>query len=57
MSANPSGLQDWVRKDASVNEDKIIGFAGNTGAPSSPVGDPHLLQAFYRNPDHIDGGP
>ena len=57
MPAHPSGLQDWVRKGASVNEDKIIGFAGNTGDPSIPAGDPYLHQAFYRNPDYIDGGP
>jgi murein DD-endopeptidase MepM/ murein hydrolase activator NlpD len=57
MSAHLSGLQDWVRRGASVNEDKIIGFAGNTGAPSIPVGDPHLHQAFYRNPSYVDGAP
>ena len=57
MSAHLSGLQDWVRRGASVNEDKIIGFAGNTGAPSIPVGDPHLHQAFYRNPSYVGGAP
>ena len=56
MSARLSGLQDWVRKGASVNEDKIIGFAGNTGDPSIPVGDSHLHQAFYLNPSFIDAG-
>ncbi len=57
MSAHLNGLQDWVRAGASVNEDKIIGFAGNTGDPSIPVGDPHLHQAFYRNPTFVDGKP
>ena len=58
MSAHLNGLHDWVRRGASVNEDKILGFAGNTGAPSIPVGDPHLHQAFYRNPTFLgDGSP
>jgi murein DD-endopeptidase MepM/ murein hydrolase activator NlpD len=57
MSAHLNGLRDWVRKGASVNEDKIIGFAGNTGAPDIPVGKPHLHQAFYRNPSYLDGAP
>ena len=57
MSAHLNGLRDWVRKGAPVNEDKIIGFAGNTGDPSIPVGDPHLHQAFYRNPTFVAGKP
>ncbi len=57
MSAHLNGLQDWVRKGASVNEDRVMGFAGNTGDPSIPVGDPHLHQAFYRNPSYFDGAP
>jgi hypothetical protein len=57
MSAHLNGVQDWVRKGASVNEDRVMGFAGNTGDPSIPVGDPHLHQAFYRNPELVDGAP
>ena len=56
MSAHLNALRDGVRRGASVNEDKIIGYAGNTGAPSIPVGDPHLHQAFYRNPAFLDDG-
>jgi murein DD-endopeptidase MepM/ murein hydrolase activator NlpD len=57
MSAHLNGLNDWVRPGAAVNEDRIIGFAGNTGDPSIPVGDPHLHQAFYRNPTMVSGKP
>lgn len=58
MSAHLSGLNNGVRRGAPVNEDKIIGFAGNTGDPSIPVGLPHLHQAFYRNPAFLnDGSP
>ena len=55
MSAHLNGLN--VSKGDRVNEDKIIGFAGNTGDPSIPVGKPHLHQAFYRNPELVDGAP
>ena len=55
MSAHLNSLN--VSKGDRVSEDKIIGFAGNTGAPSIPVGDPHLHQAFYRNPSQVDGAP
>ncbi len=54
MSAHLDGLN--VSKGAKVSEDKVIGFAGNTGAPSIPVGDPHLHQAFYRNPSFLGNG-
>ena len=57
MSAHLNGVRGWVRPGATVNEDKIIGFAGNTGDPSIPVGDPHLHQAFYLNPTYLDGAP
>lgn len=56
MSAHLSGIRDWVRKGKSVNEDRIIGFAGNSGDPSIPVGKPHLHQAFYRNPSFLNSG-
>ena len=36
----------------------VIGFAGNTGVPSIPVGEVHLHQAFYRYPKYLaDGSP
>ena len=56
ISAHMSSLN--VSKGAKVNEDKIIGFAGDSGDPSIPVGKPHLHQAFYRNPSFLnDGSP
>lgn len=58
MSAHLSGIRDWVRKGRRVNEDRVIGYAGNSGDPSIPVGKPHLHQAFYRNPSFLkDGSP
>jgi peptidase M23-like protein len=57
MSAHLSGIRSGVQRGSTVNEDKIIGFAGNSGDPSIPVGKPHLHQAFYRNPDYIGGAP
>ena len=56
MSAHLSGLRRWVDNGARAPYDKVMGFAGNTGDPSIPVGDPHLHQAFYRNPSYIDAG-
>ena len=53
MSAHLSGIRDWVRKGARVNENRVIGYAGNSGHPSIPVGKPHLHQAFYRTPDFL----
>jgi hypothetical protein len=57
MSAHLDSLSDWVDRGAPVREDKIIGFAGNTGDPSIPVGKPHLHQAFYLNPSYVEGAP
>ena len=56
MAAHMSGLN--VSKGDKVGKNKIIGFAGNSGDPSIPVGKPHLHQAFYRNPTFLnDGSP
>ena len=58
MSAHLSGLASGIRRGARVTYADIIGFAGNTGDPSIPVGEPHLHQAFYRYPSYnSDGSP
>jgi hypothetical protein len=54
ISAHLSSLADGIVRDAVVTDETIIGFAGATGNPASiPVGEPHLHQAFYRNPNFI----
>ena len=58
MSAHLSSLASGIYPGARVTSKKIIGFAGNTGDPSIPVGYPHLHQAFYRYPNSLaDGSP
>jgi len=53
MSAHLNGLAQGIVRGARVTDETIIGFAGKTGHPSIPVGEPHLHQAFYRNPSFI----
>lgn len=58
MSAHLSKLASGIYPGANVSASKIIGYAGNTGDPSIPVGYPHLHQAFYRYPGLLgDGSP
>ena len=58
MSAHLNGLAAGIRRGAYVTDKTIIGYAGNTGDPSIPVGPPHLHQAFYRYPRYNrDGSP
>jgi murein DD-endopeptidase MepM/ murein hydrolase activator NlpD len=58
MSAHLNGLAAGIRKGARVTNSTVIGYAGNTGDPSIPVGPPHLHQAFYRYPKYnSDGSP
>ncbi len=58
MSAHLSSLAAGIRPGAAVTADTVIGYAGDTGDPSIPVGEPHLHQAFYRYPDFkTDGSP
>ncbi len=58
MSAHLSGLEYGIVAGARVTHETIIGYAGDTGDPSIPVGEPHLHQAFYRYPSfHPDGSP
>lgn len=53
MSAHLGGLANGIIRGAQVTDETIIGFADATGDPSIPVGEPHLHQAFYRNPQYI----
>ena len=58
LSGHLSGLAAGIRRGAVVTADTIIGFAGNTGDPSIPVGEVHMHQAFYRYPYFkTDGSP
>lgn len=55
MSAHLRGLNDGIFRGAQVTDETVIGFADATGDPGGtiPVGEPHLHQAFYRNPSYI----
>jgi hypothetical protein len=54
MSAHLSGLARGIVRGAQVTDETVIGFADATGDPGSiPVGEPHLHQAFYRNPSFV----
>jgi Peptidase family M23 len=57
MSAHLSALKEGIRPGAIVTDEDIIGYAGATGDPSIPVGEPHLHSAFYRNPQSNGGRP
>ena len=58
LSAHLSSLAAGIRPGATVTADTVIGYAGDTGDPSIPVGEPHLHQAFYRYPSlNTDGSP
>lgn len=58
MSAHLDALAAGIRPGARVTADTVIGYAGDTGDPSIPVGEVHLHQAFYRYPSFkADGSP
>jgi murein DD-endopeptidase MepM/ murein hydrolase activator NlpD len=58
LSAHLSGLASGIRRGARVTDATIIGYAGNTGGPTFPVGQTHLHQAYYRYPRYNpDGSP
>lgn len=58
MSAHLNGLARGIYRGAKVTNTSIIGFAGDSGDPSIPVGQPHLHEAFYRYPNLLsDGSP
>ncbi len=58
MSAHLGSLAPGIRRGTKVTDATVIGYAGNTGDPSIPVGEVHLHQAFYRYPRvKTDGSP
>ncbi len=58
ISGHLNGLAAGIRRGAVVTTDTVIGYAGNTGDPSIPVGEVHMHQAFYRYPYFkTDGSP
>ena len=58
MSAHLNGLRTGITRGKVVTDKTIIGYAGNSGDPSIPVGEPHLHQAYYRYPSFLnDGSP
>ena len=50
LSAHLSALATGIRPGTRVTSATIIGYAGDTGNPSIPVGTAHLHQGFYRYP-------
>lgn len=56
LSAHLSGLARGIEPGARVTDETIIGYAGDTGGPNIPVGEPHLHQAYYRYPRYNDDG-
>ena len=58
ISAHLSALRQGIGPGVRVNNKTVIGYAGDTGDPSIPVGTPHLHQGFYRYPGfNPDGAP
>ncbi|QIN81730.1 peptidoglycan DD-metalloendopeptidase family protein [Rubrobacter tropicus] len=58
MSAHLNALKRGISRGDNVSNSTVIGFAGDTGDPSIPVGRVHLHQAFYRYPKYLqDGSP
>jgi murein DD-endopeptidase MepM/ murein hydrolase activator NlpD len=57
MSAHLSAIKKGIRPGEIVTDEDIIGYAGATGDPSIPVGEPHLHSAFYRYPQNNGGRP
>ncbi len=58
MSAHLSGIVRGLRRGTRVTDETVIGYAGNSGGPNIPVGQPHLHQAYYRYPSYNpDGSP
>ena len=58
LSGHLSGLARGIKRGAKVDRHTVIGFAGNTGGGTFPVGQPHLHQAYYRYPSYNpDGSP
>ena len=57
-SAHLNSIPSSIRKGKIVYKNSVIGYAGNTGGATIPVGEVHLHQAFYRYPKfNPDGSP
>ncbi len=50
LSGHLISLAEGIVPGATVTDQDIIGFAGDTGGGNFPVGEPHLHSAFYREP-------
>ena len=57
ISAHLNGVARGIYVGRKVTHRNIIGYAGNTGHPSIPVGPVHLHSAFYRWPRNTNGAP
>ncbi len=58
LSAHLASIPSSIYRGKTVYSNTLIGYAGNTGDPSVPVGEVHLHQTFYRYPHYNkDGSP
>ena len=58
LSAHLSRIAGGIKPGKTVGRNTVIGYAGNSGDPSIPVGEVHLHQVFYRYPSYNpDGSP
>ena len=58
LSAHLNSIPTSIRKGKIVYKNSVVGYAGNTGGATVPVGEVHLHQAFYRYPKfNPDGSP
>jgi len=58
LSGHLSGLRRGLSRGDRVTNKSVIGYAGDSGGGSIPVGPVHLHQAFYRYPKFLrDGSP
>ena len=58
LSGHLSGLRRGLDRGDRVTNKSVIGYAGDSGGGSIPVGPVHLHQAFYRYPKFLrDGSP
>jgi Peptidase family M23 len=58
LSGHLSGLRRGLNRGDRVTNKSVIGYAGDSGGGSIPVGPTHLHQAFYRHPSYLrDGSP
>jgi hypothetical protein len=58
LSGHLSGLKLGLIRGDRVTNKSLIGYAGDSGGGSIPVGPVHLHQAFYRYPSYLrDGSP